>query len=463
MTYGSSAYGSPAYAGGSSGSLPLIVGPNGFLDELFGTPVIGTAGDVTINLAGFLDEQFGNTTVTAQSTPPYFPVPPVTPFPPTAIVGLLGCGEYEVHLGPRGGGKLLAILNVNEIQWQRTLNTLSAATIKAQQHGNGSVNDLCLDVLSTINPWAYEIEILRNNETVFVGPISGDIQYDLNTGEVSIDVRDLSAWLDVRRINQDYGQDETVAVAQAFSFIWNNAYGQDPWNMNLVIYNTAITGEYQVAAAQNKYAATELQSLTQTSIDYYVLGRKMYAFDIEAAVPTILNLTDDSWKTFPKLTVSGKAFASQILVTGEGSGAAGSSAQAEVAVPLTVFDFGLVDRTFTEPTISDPDLLQAAANSRYELVSVPYVTITGGSLNYLAPVDMNKLIPGARVLVTLQRSQRPVSGYFRLVQLDVQRTATDENIALTLVPEGTVGEEAQGTLLPQNQEAVGGGSFNGNT
>jgi len=373
----------------------------------------------------------------------------------------LTCGEYEVHFGVRGGGKLLAVAEAKEIQWQRVLNGLSTSTIKIQQSGSGAVNTTCSDILSTLNPWQHEVELIRDGETVFVGPISADLIYDLSTGEVSVSARDLSAWLDVRRIKDDYDQDASTSLAQAFSFIFNNAYAQDPWNMNLVLQDSSVTGAYSVQASQNKYASSELQILTKSSLDYYVLRRAMYAFDIEVQTPVIANLTDNYWKTYPKITASGKVFASSLLVTGAGAGAQGSSATSEISQAAVVKQFGLVDRTFTEPTITDPDILDAAAQARYNLVSSPYLTITGGTLNYLAPILMSSLVPGVRVGVSLEKSQRQVIGFYRLVQLDVQRTADDETITPTLTPLGTTGYDVTGTLLPQNQDAIGGGSFNG--
>lgn len=370
----------------------------------------------------------------------------------------LGCGLYEVYFKTRGGDLFVCrARNITALSYARVLNEVSEASITISLAGQ---DDECCACIGNINPWEHEIAIYRDGVEVWCGPVT-NAEIDLDTLVATFSCKDLLAWADKRWVEL-HGNDYDVSVddefptdlADVFNFLLSHGYNKEPWNMDWVLdrTNIPVTKFYPAYEDPDRWGGAypkignELRELAKAGCDYTVINRRLIGGNISVNPPVILpRLFDVHWAKLPKITVIGTGMATEV---GDASGNGGfygyNDDQMWIEAQNDEFRarFGLLQEFYTEPTLDDVDttvlpnpITQAAAGLR-ELKKQPYSYITGGELSQTAPVDMNSLVPGALVAVSLTQTCRSIEAIYRLTNVRVSYDASKESVSIELTPKG---------------------------
>lgn len=370
--------------------------------------------------------------------------------PPT-----LGCGTYEVYFKTRGGTtNVCASQNTTHISFNRTLNDTSTATISVTTNG---VSEECCRCYSEIRPWKHEMAIYRDNQLVWIGPITHIIH---RQGGLTIDftAKDLSAWFDKRWINlpgTDYDV-EDVDIRDVFQFLISNAYNQGPWNMSWNLQNTGIPiskfypGYFPPDRWGGLYSkiGDEIRDLTRSGIDWTIINRQMVAGNLETGDPNSrpLMFTDEVWETIPDIPIVGDGMATQVGVAGGMGGYYGYvDDQMWIQRPNDSYrtEYGVLQEFYQEDTLDEedttiqPNAVTQNAHGRREIKKAPFMSITGGTLSSQAPFDFSDLVPGTRAELRLGQSCLQLSDSYRIYSLSVSvDSESGESVNVELSPIG---------------------------
>lgn len=366
------------------------------------------------------------------------------PTPPVPIVkvlelpacppGTLGNGsDTRVVLMTRGGGKVLAELTPNDGHFTRVLDDTSILEMTGTIGGKLEVP--CCDDYAELHAWATEILVIRDERDAWCGPVT-DINWSY--GNVEIEAADLSVWWDVRRlpnlslVNLDLA-DIFVAYHQAAM-----ARDTSP-NFNLVASPTGVIGSRSVLATDEAYARDRLDELATSAVDWTAYGRAVLVGGQEIPADPGITLTDEHFDVPPSVHERGNEQANYVVVRGA-NGIVG------IAYDQTYIDFyGLLERSFDEPTIQDQASANAAAMGRLLYLREPtYLEPAAKStLKPSAPVTLPQLIPGVRVRLESTSTCRKITQDFRLFSVDA--TLRDGRVSPTFQPLGDTGVDPAGT------------------
>lgn len=339
--------------------------------------------------------------------------------------------NYVIAVTPKDGFGNLGFLDASSLQWGRVLDDSSSAQIKVNL-ASGNVE--CCALASSLRTWGHQIRISRDGVLVWEGPI---VNLEYGREELVITARDVTAWLSRRVVRTilDY-RTATDLTTIALGLIEHGFQRDDP---NVLAYVQAtlsnVKGERYYGLDEPKYVLDELNELARTGIDYTCIGRRIAVFP---------ELSNDS---LPVLRQDD--FLDELRVTEDGLGAA-TYAQVRGSGVVGHFGgessfYGLLEFAAQEDNILD----EATANLRAEAIveagnpAPLYVTTPGQSrLACTAPVEINQLVPGIRVPVTIALGElcRSVSTTMRLISLDVQVEAGEENVSVELVLPGLESE-----------------------
>lgn len=369
----------------------------------------------------------------------------------------LGCGEYDISILELGGRSTYCVPGgYTSFKFNRVLDDVSEAEVRFP-------NSQCCECLGTVNPWKHELAIYRNSKLVWVGPIR-TLTYDNAKDEIVVTAKDLFSWFDVRMIprSPDGYYVECLDLSAIFQDVMNDAMLPDARpNIKLHMTNTGIRGSREYEPDQFQIAGDELRELSRNGVDFTMINRILFGGAIETPPDDIPLMIDEHWAVSPAVTVSGDDMTTRSIVGGGGSGADGFDVigvyPGAVGGTGTAFDailnpatqeFGLIERLWVEPDIDDEcdesllggddqESIDNAARTRWDLLSVPTVTISGGELAESAPFSLNCLIPGRRVKISLMRVCRGVVGIYRIATLAVSVTGDAESISVDLQPLGS--------------------------
>lgn len=344
-------------------------------------------------------------------------------------MGLLGTGSYEVIAQGRGGAPLVEALKWSSLTFQRRLDDMSTTTVTCV---TGSSPEL-----GRLDAWRHELSVVRDQQEVWVGPL---VTPSWEPEVVTLQANDLFFWFERRllEIDRDF---VNADAGQIFTVLAQDALSRDN-SMGIVLSpsSTGVPATRSVSASERRRAADVLRELARTAIDFTAIGRTIRCGGQEVPTEVAFTLVDDTLRS-PKLTSNGTDCATEATILGQNVAGA---AVAGVAGAGTA-EFGLVQQSYSESTIQDTSSAQAAARSHWEFAKVPPRSLSG-VLTREAPVDFGDLIPGARVHVELSSLDAEVNADFRLLQVDVTVTPSDqgqqEEVAITLEPVGTVSGDA---------------------
>jgi len=355
---------------------------------------------------------------------------------------ILGSGDdLRVLLMTRGGGQVITEINPDSGSFNRKLDGTTAASLVATVSG-GDLRSCC-DEFAEAYAWATELLITRDGRDQWAGPITNLV---FAYGSVSVEASDLTAWWD-RRVLPDECHFQ-VDLADIFLDYHAAAMASDP-SPNIVISatRTGILGDRQVFGDDFDYASDHIHELTRTGLDFTAYGRTVIVGGEEIPTDPIVTLTDEDWITPPTVQERGNEQATVVVVRGNSEQV---KFRAEARDPDYVNFYGEIVRVFNEGEIRDEPSLQAAAQTRLDLLKDPLYIVPpqNAGLRSTAPITLTELVPGARVRVDTQATCRKMVRDFRLAEVSVN---FDGTVSITLQPIGTTQSGGPGSGAPAEQ------------
>lgn len=396
----------------------------------------------TKNVSVLVTNAFGaasTTTISVATTEFVEPAPVIIPplsytsystVPDSLIQPLptLGIGSYEISLMDRGGSYRIASLdNVTSISFGRRLDDTSEAQIVC-------ISEEWADL---IHPWQHEIHIFRNGELVWCGPVR-DKTYDLDTGTVTIDARDLFSWFDFRVPHTEIDLSETD-MTDVFVAVMQSAIGPDPSPMiNVDPEPTKSQIDYYYDPEEPKIAADILRELANSGVDFTTVNRTVIVRPETTPSVALGPLMLSHLKVTPSLKESGE-MGTLLLLTGSGGDYHSHPDKPLTKTQWGLHPFGLLERVIDATAIfdsDDPTALEKASESRYALVKNPRVFISDCELDPTAPVTLADLVPGSRIDVWLDGVSFQIMDTYRLQSLSVTMDGASESVSLELTSLG---------------------------
>lgn len=381
-----------------------------------------------------------NAPISYNSTIPYNGTAPVPPFlmPMSAPGGFgLGCAEsYDVFIGERGGRQLTLSVPFSSLDWGRSLDDTSDASVKMRADGDAFSE--CCRGLAEVDAWSHELCIYRNHRRVWAGPLT---ILDFGDGsEVTLQGKDLSAWLDRRRLHDTHNDEDVPLLEVADSYI-ADALSVDN-TMGLVTHAfddpTGATVTRKVKARENKMCLPELGQLADVDLDWVVIDRVMYLAVGEIPAVPFTTLTDSHFRAITGLVRDGGNLVTDQIVTGQGTGSDGPAVQGTAtAVDATRDFYGVHERVASEDDIRTERRATKAAQTRLDLFGEPVNRFSGGQLDTEFPLTVDQLVPGTVMATRLTQQCLDVSGSYRLVGVSASFDGKTEQVNVTMEPEGT--------------------------
>lgn len=342
------------------------------------------------------------------------------------MADVLGCGEYEVYIQPRGGGGMggKTVFPWSQIQWSRVLDDTSQAQVEA--------DGTCGAPLGDVLAWRDEVSLIRDGEQVWVGPVYQPAGNPNNLpDQMTIIARDLTAWWDHRLIHNDHDYtDDPTDLAFILQTLSEDAMAPDN-SPGLFVTATAcgILGTPQILAAQYQMCGPQIRTLSNSGVDWTVVNRDVLCGGAVVPVAAIEPaFTDEHFANVPTVTSDGSVQANRNIVTGSGTGVAGSTivGAAGPDVDAATQD-GLLEAVTQDTSIQDNTTAQSAAQSRQLLTTAP-ITVTQAQLAPTAPFPIDVLVPGALCYLNLTKTTIPVVGQFRFGAFQITFQAGDQQI-----------------------------------
>lgn len=330
---------------------------------------------------------------------------------------MLGCGVWQAAIvGQDGSPVLRADVPFVSAEMTRVLDETSTATITLGE---------CCDLLADIRSVRHSLALYRDGLPVWGGPI---VQVNYRTGQLS--ARDVSWWFDRRLIagRRVFVGEDLAAIAE--TLIRDTLALSDPGIGNyLEVSPCGIIGDRTYDTDDGTQTVGDaLRELARDGLDFTVLGWRMIIGGQQIDTRPIATLTDDAWRELPDVIDDGLALATRTIVKGSGILA--------VAGGIDPY-FGLVERPWSEPDITDLGSLASAATTRLDLLSSTPLVVGdkygdgfAAVLAPSAPVTFAELVPGALVRNALISLCRPIVADLRLHDVRVT-IGQDEQVSIT--------------------------------
>lgn len=369
------------------------------------------------------------------------PFPPVPPLP--AMTGQLGCGIYDVFIFTRGLGEIVGRIPFNQLQWSRSLDDTSQASVVTNGVSNTGPMRECCALLGSIQPYKHEIGIYRNGLREWSGPVV-DVKFP--DQQVQVYAEDLSHWLKIRWLHNNHND-----VQQDLANIWVE-YVQDAMSvensagLNAIVHAlTGVLADRLYTQDMGTFAADAIAELARTGLDWYCVDRRMVGGPVAAQpaaypdAPAIPTLTDESFRSAPEIDRNGDLMGNSWFVGGDGAGPGGNAIIGvygpewpgapdfpdhvhRAAAPdfaAIENEFGRIERRVNETKILDQKSIDQNAATRYDLTKLPVDVISEGTLLPTAGIDIRQLVPGSIQNMHLTRACVQIGAPYRLTTLTV--------------------------------------------
>lgn len=329
-------------------------------------------------------------------------------------------GQYRVMVADVGGGRFVGELPAESVQWQRSLDATSEASVRVR---HGAAPDCC-SVLGDMRSWRSELVILRCDAPVWSGPVQA-ITYGRDY--TTVVARDVTAWMARRVVHAPLTYPAGTDLSTIAEGIVRDAYApHDPQVLDYIVANpTGILTE-RAYLKDTGPSLDHLGELARTGLDWTVLGHRIVLG--KAPWSTIHALACSDFLGELTVTEDGYASVTRSVVTGTGvTGESGG----------THSYYGLLEAVESQDSITTV----AAAQTRARAVlagAAPNPLIVsppqGVQLSPLAAVDINDLVPGAMVPVVLECVCRPTRTDLILRDVTVTSGGGSESVSVTLAP-----------------------------
>lgn len=294
----------------------------------------------------------------------------------------------------------------------------------------------CCAILSDCDGWSHELSIYRGDTEVWVGPVV-EVAYTRDT--VSIQARDLFAWMDRRRLEQDRFFFDTD-LSTIFRIYVEDALARDPSpNILMKVKQCLVDGTRENIGATSRQAGDELRELARSGLDFTMVARVLYIARDLTFPDTFGTFTDEAFDDLT-ITKNGLDAATEFTVYGD----PGDDPDDPVRGTWGDVDpvYGLVQLTDTDQEILDFGSAELAARGRVEFLN-PVPRSIEATFSQIAPVDFNDLRPGIRFPVAAQAGCAELIGEMRL-----------QSLSVTVGEDGS--ETVTGDLEPVGASILGG-------
>lgn len=339
----------------------------------------------------------------------------------------LGCGNNIAAIVDRESGNMLTALDdITELQWERTLDTYSTASVTVGRNGR------CCSRLDRVRSWRHELVIWRElhgqRNEVWRGPI---IRPRYRTHSTILEARDKWAWLDRRDVRRtlELSGDVTTVAHELIKEALRHPDGKPDETRILDFLDirpAGVWGSFEYTTNQRSIGA-ELRNLANGPLNMAFLGGRLVLFGPKPLARTAM-LQDKDILDEIEVLEDGLAAATRVTVVGEGV-----SASCGGTDPY----YGLLEQTISDQTITSAEAARSLACSTQATLNRPPLVISlpdGAQLSPNTPVTLDKLIPGVEIPMWSQRTCRRVDQNLVLTRLQVEQDNTGERVLATLTP-----------------------------
>lgn len=388
------------------------------------------------------------------------------PLPSESIEGAtLGCGTYTVEVYRRGGTVPVGTLTgVSELDWGRLRDDMSDAKVVIENWGID-----CGNLLRSLQSWAYEIVLWRDNgfdvDRVWEGPITL-LTYE--TDKVTIHAKDVIAYAYRRIIKQemnDSGKSPTAGrsvVARTVEIIQNAFAPDDPNVLQYLVprYEDDDAKQYRNTPAYSRTAYEEVDDMAANAgLDYTAVGRSIIVWGTKHRIGTLPEFTDDDLGSSPIVSEYGMSFANRYAVS-DGNGVWGEATRLDENGHDP--DYGLVEMlsstwasdtedetgTYTEAGLAKvrASFAQSSERSIADRYPPPVVVRVPDNtrLQPDAPISIQHLVPGVVIPLRSDKTLRPVVASQKLDAVKCVVKAGEETISVTMSPFSRDDAQAEG-------------------
>jgi len=389
------------------------------------------------------------------------------PVPNETIEGAtLGCGTHRIEIFRQGGTRPVGeITGVSKVDWGRVRDDISTAQVEVS---DWSID--CGNLLASLQCWAYEVVIFRDNgysvDRVWEGPITL-LTYE--ESKVTIQAKDVVGYLYRRILKQQMNDSGTgngrTVVARATQVIQNALAPHDP---NLLGYLTPINQDddamqYRSTPAYSRTAFEEVDDMAANAgLDYTAVGRAILLWGTKHRIGTLPEFRDKDLGAPPIVSEYGMSMANRYVVS-DGNGVWGEANRlnedgqdptyglVEMLSSTWASDSTEDSGTYTQEGLqtvieSFEGYAERSIADRYPppvVVRVPDNT----SLSPDVAISIQQLVPGVVIPLRSHTTLRTVVQNQKLDSVKVVEEGGKETITVTMSPfsrdDNAVGEEVE--------------------
>ena len=363
--------------------------------------------------------------------------------------GTLGCGTYRVFAYRRGGvTRVGELTGLSKIEWNRVRDDISTATISVADWSED-----CGHLLASLQTWAYELVIYRDNgysvDRVWEGPIT---LLTYSHDEVTIQAKDMMGYAYRRILRQrlaDSGAGDTV-VGRATRALQSAFAPEDPRVLAYMrpIRNANDAKQWRVTPAYSRTVFEEVDDLAANAgLDYTCVGRSILLWGTKNRIGTLPELTDRDLGAAPIVSEYGMS-TSNFYVVSDGNGSYGAADRFGGDSLSTYGRVEILASTWTADATENPTadfsqegiekikesyakFAERAISDRFPppmVVRVPDNT----SLNPDTPITIQQLVPGVAVPLRSEATLRTVKATQKLDSVKVTVQGGKETVTIVL-------------------------------
>jgi hypothetical protein len=327
-------------------------------------------------------------------------------------MAVAGCGTHQAAVLDRNGATIAVAEVLTEVEWTRTLDTVSTARAVINPDGD------CCNRLGRIGTWRNRLVIFRDGKYVWDGPIT-NISWSL--GQVELNASDVLAWLD-NRVPHATRTFTNVDLSVIAEWLIEDGFApDDPGHTVQVIDKAGVTGSrsYSLGIGQT---GDHLRQLAEAGIDFTAIGSKILILP-ETHMDSVGRLSDADLPDGLQVAEDGGSLVTRWIVAGsDESGAIGSYGDVD---PY----YGLHERYIEMSEITDNASATEAAKARHRVSRVVpvFVDTQQVTISPLASIDVPALVPGWCLDVTSAETCRKVSQRLKITGVKVSETGGDDN------------------------------------
>ncbi|WP_367139265.1 hypothetical protein [Saccharothrix sp. HUAS TT1] len=354
------------------------------------------------------------------------------------VVRRLGCANgYSAVVNHQGGTqRLMTLTGVTGLDWERNLNDFGEAHVELSK--SGTSRD-CFRKIGQVEPWAHEVELYRDGERLWSGPVF-DVQEERTT--ITLTARDMLAWFSRRRIPFDTDGTPMAATRWVEELVRASFAEHDPNLLPFLRVDRISPDQPQFQRwTQGRTASvfTEVTEAAKAGLDFFAIGRHVFVMlDRMAAGTAPYRLRESDFLGDFRVRKVGSETATRATVVGADH-PDGLAAVGEWGGPQP--GYGVVDDISTAQGTTDYNALSGMARRVVGyghpapiVVSLP----SGSQLSPNAAVSVHDLIPGRYLATTIAGYATRVHTVMKLNQVSGKWSpGAAEQIAVAVIPQDT--------------------------